>query len=120
MNAAAGYFRSLKRRLNCPKEIRRHFLEKTRRTAEDFLQNKPDASPRDLAGYLGEPEELARGFLETLDPEMLGRYRNRKKFLQRVCIAVLMAALIAVTCLAVKLWREPMNVEVTGVIKIYE
>ena len=67
------YFRALERCLDCPGEDRERFLAQARRMADDFLQGKPDATPDEVAGCLGEPEELAQCFLEELDPELLER-----------------------------------------------
>ena len=58
------YFRALERCLDCPGEDRERFLAQARRMADDFLQGKPDATPDEVAGCLGEPEELAQCFLE--------------------------------------------------------
>lgn len=65
------YFRALERCLDCPGKDREQFLAQARRMADDFLQGKPDATPDEVAGFLGEPEELARCLLEELDPELL-------------------------------------------------
>lgn len=54
------YFRALERCLDCPGKDREQFLAQARRMADDFLQGKPDATPDEVAGFLGEPEELAR------------------------------------------------------------
>lgn len=54
------YFRALERCLDCPGKDREQFLAQARRIADDFLQGKPDATPDEVAGFLGEPEELAR------------------------------------------------------------
>lgn len=106
--------------MDCPKSLRRPFLDKTRRMAEDFLQNNPDASSEEVADYLGEPNELAQGFLETLDQEVLNRYRRRKKFLLFGCIAVLAAILVGVTIWGVSIWTDPITVEATDTITIYD
>ncbi len=56
------YFRALERCLDCPGEDRERFLAQARRMADDFVQGKPDATPDEVAGCLGEPEELAQCF----------------------------------------------------------
>ena len=116
----SGYFQQLEQRLDCPNGTRKRFLTKTRRAAEEFLREKPGATRQELIDLLGDPEELAQGFLETLEPEVLERYRKRKKFLLRGCVAALVVMLIAMTCWAVKLRNEPNLVEVSQVITIYE
>lgn len=113
------YFQSLERLLDCPKPLRSSFLSQTRRMAEDFAQGRPEATREELVGYLGEPEELAQGFLETLEPEVLERYRKRKKFLMRGCIAALAAALICVSAWCFLIWHAGDTIEVTETIIIY-
>lgn len=116
----SGYFQQLEQRLDCPNGTRKRFLTKTRQAAEEFLREKPDATRQELIDLLGDPEELAQGFLETLEPEELERYRKRKKFLLRGCVAALVVVLVAMTCWAVNLRNEPNLVEITGVITIHE
>lgn len=115
----SGYFQQLERHLDCPKPLRSSFLNQTRRMAEDFVQGKPDATQRELVDYLGEPQELAQGFLETLDLDVLERYRKRKKLALCGCIAVLVAALIGVSIWCAVLWHTPSELEVTDTLIIY-
>ena len=44
IRAMSGYFRRLERALDCPRGVRRPFLERTRQIAEDFLQERPEAT----------------------------------------------------------------------------
>lgn len=106
--------------MDCPKSLRRPFLDKTRRMAEEFLQNHPEASSEEVADYLGEPQELAQGFLETLDQEVLQRYRKRKKFFLYGCIAVLVIVVICISIWGIKLMQRPISVEVIDVITIHD
>lgn len=114
----SGYFKRLDRLLDCPKALRRPFLEQTRRMAEDYVQGNPDATPQDIAGFLGDPQELAQGFLETLDPEVIARHRKRKKLLRWGCVAILAAVLVIVTMWAIHLWNRPTAVETTETVVI--
>ena len=59
----SGYFQQLEQRLDCPNGTRKRFLTKTRQAAEEFLREKPDATRQELIDLLGDPEELAQGFL---------------------------------------------------------
>ena len=77
------YFRALERCLDCPGKDREQLLAQARRMADDFLQGKPDATPDEVAGFLGEPEELAQCLLEELDPELLERRKRRRKLGRR-------------------------------------
>ena len=115
----SGYLHSLESFLDCPKTTRRPFLDRTRRMIQDFIQNKPDATSQEVANFLGDPRELAQGFLETLDPEMLERYHRGKKLLLRGCIALLAVALVAVSVFGIFFKKTPVNLEMTETIVIY-
>ena len=116
----SGYLHSLESFLDCPKTTRRPFLDRIRRMIQDFIQSKPDATSQEVANFLGDPRELAQGFLETLDPEMLERYHRRKKLLLRGCVVALVVALVVVTAWGIRLWKEPTStLEVTERIVIY-
>ena len=115
----SSYFQQLEQRLDCPNGTRKRFLTKTRQAAEEFLRQKPDATRQELIDLLGDPEELAQGFLETLEPEVLERYRKRKKFLLRGCVAALLAILIGVSTWCVVLWHTSQELEVTETTTIY-
>lgn len=100
-----GYFRRLKRSLNCPKSVRKPFLDRTRQMAEDFILENPTATSQNVADFLGDPRELAQGFLETLDHDMLERYLRRKKLFRRGCVAVLVVALATSIVWGLRLWN---------------
>lgn len=119
MEFISNYFRKLEWHLDCPKVLRRSFLGQTRQMAEDFIQSKPDATSQDLTDYLGEPQELAHGFLETLDPDVLIRYRKRKKLFFGGCIAVLMIALVIAGAWVAHIRALPQKVEITDTLVIY-
>ncbi len=120
METMTGYFRTLEQSLDCPKAVYRPFLVRTRQMAEDFFQSRPGATPEEAADYLGDPRELANGFLETLDPDVVERHRSRKKALLRSCVAVLAVALIGIAAWAIHMHNLPTHVEVTRVITMYE
>ena len=114
----SGYFQQLERLLDCPRSLRSSFVHQTQRMAEDFVQGRPDVTQKELVDYLGEPQELAQGFLETLDPDVLERYHRRKKLFRRGCVAVLAVALAAAISWGICLWNAPKTVEVTEIITI--
>lgn len=119
MEAISSYIQTLGQNLDCPRGMRVPFLTRTQRMAEDFVQGRPDATSQELADYLGEPQELAQGFLETLDPDVLERYHRRKKFLRWGCVAVLAAALVITAIFGIYLLKTPVNLEMTETIIIY-
>ena len=121
IRAMSGYFRRLERALDCPRGVRRHFLERTRQMAEDFLQERPEATVQEAAGYLGEPGELAQGFLETLDPEVLAKHRRRKKVLHWGLAALAVAIILFLGAWVCELlWFRMIPVEVIDTLTVYE
>ena len=114
------YFRALECCLDCPGEDRERFLAQARRMADDFVQGKPDAAPGEVAGCLGEPEELAQCFLEELDPELLERRKRRRKLGRRVLAGVLVVVLILSCFWLTYLKTRPKTVEVTETLVIHE
>ena len=121
IRAMSGYFRRLERALDCPRGVRRPFLERTRQIAEDFLQERPEATVQEAAGYLGEPGELAQGFLETLDPEVLAKHRRRKKVLHWGLAALAVAIILFLGAWVCELlWLRMIPVEVIDNLTVYE
>ncbi len=121
IRAMSGYFRRLERALDCPRGVRRPFLERTRQIAEDFLQERPEATVQEAAGYLGEPGELAQGFLETLDPEVLAKHRRRKKVLHWGLAALAVAIILFLGAWVCELlWFRMIPVEVIDTLTVYE
>ena len=116
--AMTSYFHRLNGFLDCPRALRRPFLRRTRQMAEDFVQEKPNAGVEDVADYLGDPRELAQGFLETLDPEVLERYHKRKKFLRRGLIVLMAAVILYLDIWVYDLWSRSLPVEVTRTIYV--
>lgn len=114
-----GYFRRLKRFLNCPKSVRKPFLDRTRQMAEDFILENPTATSQNVADFLGEPRELAQEFLETLEPDVLEHYHRQKKLLLCGCIVSLIVSLIIVTVFGIYFQKVPCDLEVTETVVIY-
>lgn len=112
MQGIESYFRELERCLDCPSRIRKPFLDKTRQMAKDFLQGKPEATPQELIDYLGEPQELAQGFGETLDPEMLERYQKKKKFIRWGLISLTVVVILLLGAWVYTLETQLLNVEI--------
>ena len=89
--ALRDYFRRLDRHLACPRSLRRRLTAQVRRGAEDYLRERPEADPAEVARYLGDPAEMARELLENLDPEELRQARRREGVARRALVAVLMS-----------------------------
>lgn len=115
----SSYFHRLERLLDCPKTACQPFLDQTRRMATDFIQGNPNATTNEVAEFLGDPQELAQGFLETLDPKIVEHHRKRKKYLGWTGVAILAILLVCISAWCIYLWKQPSMVDSTDVITIY-
>ncbi len=105
----SGYLRRVERALDCPPGQRRALMERVQRDLERFLDEQPEATAEEAAAYLGDPEELAQGLLETLDPKELERYRRKGVLLRRGVVLLVIAALVVAligTCLYARHLRK--------------
>lgn len=115
-----GYSQRLEQALTCPRAQRRCFLAETRRMAEDFLQGNPKATPEELQAFLGEPRELAQTFLESLPPEEVRRYRERRKHVKLAWIFLSIAIVIGACAASIYALNRPLTIETTEITIIYE
>ena len=115
------YFRRLKELLPCPPRDRRRFLADARRMAEDFRLGNPGASPSQIVAFLGDPKELARGYLDTLDQEALLHYQRCHKSITRGVLVFFAVLFIFIASWALHLFFRPIPmVTSTETLIIYE
>ena len=69
IRSLSEYLRRLNARLVCPKVYRRHFLAEAQRMADDYRQGNLDASDEEVIEFLGDPQELAATFLDSIDSD---------------------------------------------------
>lgn len=114
------YFQHLNRALACPKAVRADFLSDAKRMADDFIQGKPDATQQEVEDFLGDPSELARSFLDDLDPTVLAQYRTTKTRTRRALIALAIVIALAAGTWIAYLRMHPINMDVSETLIIYE
>ena len=114
------YFQRVKTRLRCPKKRRGTLLERVHRAAEEFSAENPEATPEEMEQYLGDPAEVARELMETLDPAELERYQRRKKLGALLCVGLLTVALVSAIIGVIYLKNSQVVFEVTETLTIYE
>lgn len=120
-NSAAldRYFRKLKDRLDCPRADRARFLAQARDMAREFLDEQPDATPDMVEANVGSPEELARYFLDTLEPDALSRYRGQKNRRKYRLLGITAAIFLLLCAWIGRLLTQPVLLEATDTIVIY-
>lgn len=114
------YLRQLERLLDCPAADRRRCLKDTLRMAKDFADDSPAPSREEILKFLGTPQEVAENFLETLDPDVLRRYRARRKNRHRILFALVAVSILFLCTFSIYLLNRPITIESSGVLVIYE
>lgn len=114
------YLRQLERLLDCPAADRRRCLKDTLRMAKDFADGSPAPSREEILKFLGAPQEVAENFLETLDPDVLRRYRAKKVWLHRGLAVLAVVTILFLAARIIILKNTPMEVLVQETLTIYE
>ena len=116
------YFRLLRKHLTCSKASRNRFISQTQRTAEEFLNDKPNVSITDIEDFLGSPKALAETFMETLDPTEIRRSKRNKR-IARIALIILPVVIITLLCVLIYyITQTQADIEITQEITttIYE
>ena len=87
------YCQQLNALLPCPPEDAKRCIADVRQSAKRLREEQPEITADEIKEFLGEPRDVARMFLDTLDPVRVERYRRRKKRFIRLLIGVLTVAL---------------------------
>ena len=87
------YCQQLNALLPCPPEDAKRCIADVRQSAKRLREEQPEITADEIRDFLGEPQDVAQMFLDTLDPVRVERYRKRKKWFIRLLIGVLTVAL---------------------------
>lgn len=119
IRSLSEYLRRLNARLVCPNAYRKRFLSEAQRMADDYRQGNLDASDEEVIEFLGDPQELAATFLDSIDPDQLRRYNIHQTWFKRgIAIAAVMAIFIlSAWCFYLK--HQPQTIEVVETLVIY-
>lgn len=94
------YCRKVRVSLQCPSADAKRCIADVRRTAERLRWEEPEISWEEIEEFLGEPEDVARTFLDTLEPAQVARYRNRCKLFFGLLVGGLTLLLLTGFCMA--------------------
>ena len=87
------YLQSIRRLLDAPPEDRDRLMGRLSRAVRAYLEENPEAGAEGLAAAFGSPAEL----MAECDPARTAAARRKKRRVLYAVIAVLVAALIAMT-----------------------
>lgn len=92
-----SYCQEMRKHLLCSKAKQEDFVFLARFRVSELQQENPDLTYDDVIDFLGEPQELAQIYMESLDDDSKERYLAKKKRQRRFfrALVVVSAALIA-------------------------
>lgn len=96
------YFQDIERELKADGAYKASLLEKLRSDLEDFLEEHPEATEAQLRQFFGSPEDYAREYTATLDPEELCSKVSHGRFHRKLLISV--AATVLAVIIGLALW----------------
>lgn len=110
------YIRNVDRKLSCPKAERALLHRQLHNMCAEFMSEHPAATWEELYAFLGRPEDVANTCMDSLEPELLQRYSQKKRLCTRICLLTFILAFAVITSLFVVLLnsiRQPITVEYT-------
>lgn len=91
------YLQSIRRLLDAPPEDRDRLMGRLSRAVRAYLEENPEAGAESLAAAFGSPASCAAELMAECDPARTAAARRKKRRVLYAVIAVLVAALIAMT-----------------------
>lgn len=120
MTVTERYVGQVQRALFCTPLHRKKFIRDLEPLAEDFASGNPKAALADFRREFGTPEALAQQYMDTLDDEEVQKYRRRRKWFHRACLAavaiIVIAMAIGLVAKYTRVFEPPITAETTLVV----
>lgn len=117
MTLTERYVGQVQRALFCTPLHRKKFIRDLEPLAEDFASGNPKAALADFRREFGTPEALAQQYMDTLDDEEVQKYRRRRKWFHRACLAavaiIVIAMAIGLVAKYTRVFEPPVTSETT-------
>lgn len=117
MTVTERYVGQVQRALFCTPLHRKKFIRDLEPLAEDFASGNPKAALADFRREFGTPEALAQQYMNTLDDEEVQKYRRRRKWFHRACLAavaiIVIAMAIGLVAKYTRVFEPPVTSETT-------
>ena len=95
------YYRAIRRRLICPRALRRQTLENLQSNVAEYLEGHPGAAMADIEAHFGTPESFANDVLCTLEPQGIRSYTRKWRLVRIVVLGAVAAGLIWFTAVCI-------------------
>ena len=87
------YIHKVHKLLKCSAKSKRNFIAHLKSSIDAFRNDSPDCTIEDIIEFLGQPEGLARSFMETLDKKEIKR-AQMKGLTIRIILVILLLCII--------------------------
>lgn len=96
-NDLKTYYDEVRRYLDCPKDEQDRLLLSVNKQVIELQVDNPNLDYDGIVEFLGEPESLAASLMERLSPDVIQKFRKRKRHLRiRMSAIVCIAAIVIV------------------------
>ena len=100
------YFRDIKKLLPCSTAEKKRCILELEADVSAFLENNPDATPKDLYAAIGSPQSIAESFMARTDPEQLSRTLSVKRKIAIGVITITAILAMIVVIVAIKIAND--------------
>ena len=98
-----SYYQEVRNHLLCSKAKQDDFIFLAKFRVSELQQENPDLTYEEVIEFLGEPQELAQTYMDSLDDAVVEHYKKKRtlhRFIRFLCtgliISILMISLIGV------------------------
>lgn len=81
-NDLKTYYDEVRRYLDCPKDEQDRLLLSVNKQVIELQVDNPNLDYDGIVEFLGEPESLAASLMERLSPDVIQKFRKRKRHLK--------------------------------------
>lgn len=98
-NDLKTYYDEVRRYLDCPKDEQDRLLLSVNKQVIELQVDNPNLDYDGIVEFLGEPESLAASLMERLSPDVIQKFRKRKRRIRTGIMSCAIVAFIAMSVL---------------------
>ena len=103
-NDLKTYYDEVRRYLDCPKDEQDRLLLSVNKQVIELQVDNPNLDYDGIVEFLGEPESLAASLMERLSPDVIQKFRKRKRRIRtgsRIRTGIMSCAIVAFIAMSV-------------------
>lgn len=100
-NDLKTYYDEVRRYLDCPKDEQDRLLLSVNKQVIELQVDNPNLDYDGIVEFLGEPESLAASLMERLSPDVVQKFKKKKRRLRLSIIACVAVVVVALSTLVI-------------------